>query len=114
YGKHLGFEQYVGRAAIAMGQHVAGRVLFLADGAHTNWELQKTNFPGSVGILDFYHASEHLGDFCTLFKDQRKAPGVHHRWAHMLLEGQALQVVQEMRRKAETVGNRAEAIKQLN
>jgi hypothetical protein len=114
YGKHLEFERYAGRAAIAMGQHVAQGVVFLADGAHTNWELQKTNFPGSVGILDFYHASEHLGDFCALLKDQRRAPVVHHRWAHMLLEGQALQVMQEMRRKAETVGDRAGAIREIN
>ena len=113
YGKHAEFETYAGRAALAMGQHVAKRVVFLADGAHTNWELQKTNFPGSVGILDFYHASEHLGDFCALLKDQRKASGVHHRWAHMLREGQALQVVQEMRRKAERVGDRAGAIREI-
>jgi hypothetical protein len=114
YGKHEEFDRYVERAALAMGQHVAKKVAFLADGAHTNWELQKTNFPGSVGILDFYHASEHLGDFCALLTDQRRAPGVHHRWAHMLLEGQALQVVLEMRRRAETVADRDAAIGEIN
>jgi hypothetical protein len=54
-----------------MGQHFAEKVVFLADGAHTNWELQKTNFPGSVGILDFYHTSEHLGDFCATNAEHR-------------------------------------------
>lgn len=49
YGKHDEFEIYAGRAALAMGQHVAQKVAFLGDGAHTNWELQKTNFPNSVG-----------------------------------------------------------------
>ena len=33
-------------------------MVFPADGAHHNWDMQATNFPESVGILDFYHASE--------------------------------------------------------
>ena len=114
YGKHEQFETYAGRAAIAMGQHVAKKVVFLADGAHTNWELQKTNFPGSVGILDFYHASEHLGTFAGLLKDQKKAPAAHHRWAHMLRHGQALQVIQELRHRAEEVADRDAAIREIN
>lgn len=114
YGRHQEFDSYAGRAALAMGQHFAQKLVFLADGAHTNWELQKTNFPGSVGILDFYHASEHLGAFCLLLKDQRKVRSVHSRWAHMLLQGQALQVVQEMRRKADTVADRDAAIREIN
>lgn len=114
YGKHEQFETYVGRAAIAMGQHVAKRVVFLADGAHTNWELQKTNFSGSVGILDFYHASEHLGTFAALLKDQKKASAAHHRWAHMLRHGHALQVVQELRHWAERVADRDAAIREIN
>jgi hypothetical protein len=114
YGKHQEFETYVGRAGLAMGQHFAQKVVFLADGAHVNWELQKTNFPGSVGILDFYHASEHLGDFCALLKDQRKASAAHHRWAHLLKQGQAVQIIQEMRRRADTVADRDSAIKEIN
>jgi len=114
YGKHQEFETYAGRAALAMGQHFATKLVFLADGAHTNWELQRTNFPGSVGILDFYHASEHLGVFCSLLSDERKAQLTHTRWAHMLLEGRALQVVQEMRRRADTVADRDSAIREIN
>jgi hypothetical protein len=56
-----------------MGQHVARKVVFLANAAHANWELQRTTFPGSVGILDFCHVSEHLGSFTALLKDWRKA-----------------------------------------
>jgi hypothetical protein len=114
YGKHVEFEIYAGRAALAMGQHVAKKVVFLADGAHTNWELQKTNFPGSVGILDFYHASEHLGSFTALLKDQRKASAAHHRWAQMLLRGQALQVIEELRHQADRVADRDAAIREIN
>ena len=114
YGKHQEFETYTGRAALAMGQHFAKKLVFLADGAHTNWELQGTNFPGSVGILDFYHASEHLGVFCSLLSDPSRAKVTHTRWAHMLLDGQALQVTQEMRRRADTVADRDSAIREIN
>lgn len=114
YGKHQEFETYAGRAALTMGQHFAQKLVFLADGAHINCELQKTNLPGSVGILDFYHASEHLGVFCSLLRDQREAKMTHGRWAHMLLEGQALQVVQAMRRRADTVADRDSAIREIN
>jgi len=114
YGRHQEFETYAGRAALAMGQHFAKKLVFLADGAHTNWALQRTNFPGSVGILDFYHASEHLGVFCSLLSDAHKAKLTHTRWAHMLLEGRALQVVQDMRRRADTVAERDSAVREIN
>jgi hypothetical protein len=97
-----------------MGQHFARKLVFLADGARSTWELQQTNFPGSVGILDFFHASEHLGVFCDLLKDPRKAQATHTRWAHMLKEGQALQVTQEMRRRADTVADGDAAIREIN
>jgi len=114
YGSRQEFESYAGRAALAMGQHFAQNLVFLADGAHSNWELQRTNFPGSVGILDFYHASEHLGVFCELLGSPRKAEATHTRWAHMLLGGRVLQVVHEMRRRADTVANRDAAIREIN
>jgi len=114
YGKHEEFEGYVSRAALAMGQHKAKKVVFLADGARSNWELQATNFAGSVGILDFYHANQHLGNFCALLKDQCRAQETHHRWARMLKGGQALQVVHELRRRADTVEDRDSAIKEIN
>ena len=114
YGKREEFEGSVARAALAMGQHVAKTVVFLADGARSNWDLQATNFPGSVGILDFFHASEHLGNFCALLKDQRQAQATHHRWARMLKGGQALQVVHELRGRAEAVEDRDSAIKEIN
>ena len=114
YGKHAEFETYAGRAALAMGQHGAKKLVFLADGAHTNWELQRTNFPGSVGILDFYHASEHVGSFTALLRDQRKASLLHHRWAHMLRHGHALQVIEELRHWADKVADRDAAIREIN
>ncbi len=49
----------------------AAAVVFLADGAHRDWEIPMNAFPGSVGIPDFYHACEHLAASCALLKSER-------------------------------------------
>ena len=72
YRRWKEFEEYVRRAGLRMGQLLAEREVFIADGLPMNWEIQKTNFSGAVTILDFYHASEHLGKFCGLFKDEKR------------------------------------------
>ncbi len=97
YGPRRDFEEYVRRTGMQMGQLVAKQVVFLADGAKTNWEIQKTNFPDAVGILDFYHASEHLAAFCDLFRDKEKGNRKYKRWRTMLLEGESLQLLAEMK-----------------
>ena len=72
YGERAGFEQYVHEAGLRMGQLMAERVLFIADGARHNWEIQLNNFPNAVQILDVYHAMEHLADYCVLFTNESK------------------------------------------
>jgi hypothetical protein len=113
YGKFCEFDPYVGRAGMAMGQHHAKRIAFIADGAAKNWELQKTNFPTAVQILDFYHASEHLAGFCDLLSEATARVRRFQRWRQMLLEGQALQMITELRRWTERASDRAEAVKQI-
>ena len=54
------------RQGLRMGFLDAPRTLFLGDGARHNWELQQTHFPGAIPILDYYHAAEHLADYCKL------------------------------------------------
>jgi len=114
YGKFSDFEPYIGRAGIAMGQHHAHRIAFIADGAPKNWELQKTNFPGAIPILDFFHACEHLGAFCELLRDHKRAASRYQRWQTMMWEGQGLQMIAELRRWVERATDRAEAVKQIN
>jgi hypothetical protein len=114
YGTRDAFEPYAGRAGLAMGQHHAQRIAFIADGARNNWELQQTNFPTAVQILDFYHVIEHVGQFCELLPDQRTAGGRRHRWCTMLEQGQALQVVAEMRRAVDGMSRRSEGVKHIN
>lgn len=49
------------REAFARGYGAAEQTVFLGDGAAWIWELARVNFPQATCILDFYHATEHLG-----------------------------------------------------
>ena len=60
------FVEYAEQAGLRMGFLQARETVFLADGARHNWDMQETHFPGSVPILDYYHAAEHLADYCDL------------------------------------------------
>lgn len=97
YGKLEDFGFHLGRSALALGQEKAQKVVFLADGLHANWQICYDHFPGALQILDFYHAAEHLSDFCALLPDQEKAGKSAEKWRGDLLEGQVLQVMAEMR-----------------
>ena len=114
YGPRKDFEEHVRRTGLQMGQLEAENVVFLADGAKTNWEIQKTNFPEAIPILDFYHATEHLGTFCTLMKDPNKGQRRYSGWAKMLLDGEVLQVIAEMKEALKETSNRSEGVKEIN
>jgi hypothetical protein len=114
YGQRKLFDGYVHRSALKMGQLKAGKVVFIADGAHSNWEIQSNNFPEAVAILDFYHATEHLAAFCSLLANQERAKAHLNKWRHMLLEGDNLQVIEEMKEVAPAISKRDEAWTQIN
>jgi hypothetical protein len=48
--------------AFRRGVERAGEVVVLADGGRWIWKQARENFSGCTQILDFYHASEHLGE----------------------------------------------------
>lgn len=48
------------RAAGRLGIRATAELTALADGAKWIWAELAKNLPGAVGVLDFYHASEHL------------------------------------------------------
>jgi len=114
YGPRKDFEEHVRRTGLQMGQLVSEKIVFLADGARTNWEIQMTNFPDAVPILDFYHASEHLGDFCKVMKDLKQGQRRYNRWVEMLLDGEVLQVIAEMKEALKETTNRSEGVKEIN
>jgi hypothetical protein len=115
YGERALFDPYVRQAGLKMGQLKAKEVAVLADGALTNWEIAATNFAGGTEILDFYHAAEHLGEFCRLFPDEPEGKRHFARWRNALLEGQVLQVLAEMRHHRDcSVSDRDKAQGEIN
>lgn len=115
YGERALFDPYVRQAGLKMGQLKAKEVAVLADGALTNWEIAATNFSGATEILDFYHAAEHLADFCRLFREESEGQRLYARWRKELLEGKILQVLAEMRHHQDgSVTDRDKAQKEIN
>jgi len=64
-------------------------VAFLGDGAAWNWELQRIFFPMALGIVDFYHAAEHVTHVVDLIEDRHTPSGRKRRkrWVKLLLRG---------------------------
>jgi len=62
----------------------AAQVVFIGDGAAWVWENCRQTFPGAVEILDFYHASEHVGELATALHDEdpSEAAACRTRWCH--------------------------------
>ena len=114
YGPRREFEPYLRDSALALGQLEAEEVVFLADGARHNWEMQRTNFPEAVAILDFYHALEHLGEFCALVKNEHAGKQYYARWREKLYNGEVVPVIAEMNTALKRVSQRDEAQKHIN
>lgn len=74
-------------------------VVYLGDGAAWNWELQRLCFPSSIGIVDFYHAAEHVAQVVDLIHDRHSRPGRQHRkrWVKLLLRGRLDRFLSEAR-----------------
>jgi len=62
----------------------AGQVVYIGDGAAWVWENCRLTFPGAVEILDFYHASEHVGELAAAIHDDDPAAAAscRLRWCH--------------------------------
>jgi hypothetical protein len=114
YGPRKDFEHYAHQAGLRMGQLKADTVVFLADGAHNNWDLQATNFPDSVGILDFYHASEHLAAYCHLFDEESVAQESYRRLRECLYNGEILELLARLRAALPRTKDKQAALKEIN
>jgi hypothetical protein len=64
-------------------------VAFIGDGAAWNWELQRVFFPMALGIVDFYHAAQHVTQVVDLIEDHHSPSGHKRRkrWVKLLLRG---------------------------
>ena len=114
YGPRSLLDPYVHEAGIAMGQLQAEQVVFIADGAKHNWEIQMDNFPEAIAILDVYHAFEHLGEYCALFDDEAQGKQRYGRWRDLMLAGNVLQLLHEMKRDRKDLTDRSEGQKHIN
>lgn len=74
---------YGGLELDSRGFGAARQVVYLGDGAAWVWENARLNFPGAEQILDFYHASEHLGTLAQSISGQ-SAKDLQARWCHQL------------------------------
>jgi len=113
YGTLEAFGLHLGRTALAMGLERAEQLVFLSDGLAANWQICLDHFPDALQILDFYHASEHLGEFCDLYRKPDKGKGRYKRWRGMLLEGEILQVMAEMKAEIPELSSRDEGWKHI-
>lgn len=64
------------------GSHCAERIVLLGDGAAWIWEMARHYFPTATCILDFWHASEYLGEMTKLAHpgDATAAQNLYHQW----------------------------------
>jgi hypothetical protein len=71
--------------ALRRGYATAQTTVYLGDGAAWIWENARLNFPGSIEILDFYHASEHAGDLAkALLGAGPEATVLQSDWCHAM------------------------------
>jgi len=114
YGTMEAFGLHLGRTGLAMGVEKAKKLVFLSDGLPANWQICLDHFPGALQILDFYHASEHLGHFCGLYKNPEKGQQRYDGWYQMLLDGEVLQVIAEMKLDVHELSSSDEGWKHIN
>jgi len=77
----------------------AQQVVFLGDGALWVWEIARLNFPDAVQILDFYHASEYVGELAALLfpTDETERLRQRERWLTRMKETDPAEMLREVR-----------------
>jgi hypothetical protein len=101
YVAHRGGPDEFGRRvyaeALRRGLNQAKRVYVVADGAAWIWNVVEDRFPGAAGVLDFYHASEHLWAVAhELFTDDDKACAFVEPLLHSLNHGREARVLKTL------------------
>lgn len=77
----------------------AGQVVFIGDGAAWVWENCRLTFPRAVEILDFYHASEHVGQLAAALHDDdpAEAASCRERWCRDMKQDSPASLLAEAR-----------------
>jgi hypothetical protein len=106
YSAHLGgpvpFGEHLYAEACRRGWERAKETVILADGAAWIWNQASTHFYDSRQVVDWYHATEHLGHAATLLyeSDMARARPWLERWKTALYQGHADRVAEELMRQA--------------
>ena len=99
------FGWQVAAEAQRRGFHQAERRVFLGDGAHENWTVQKTHFPHFTPILDFVHLIGHLFDAAKAVTGSYAARWEQYiDWATACWQGRGERVTEELERWQQTLG----------
>ena len=69
----------------------ATRQAFVADGAKTNWRIQREHFPNATPIADLIHALSYVWGAA-----QAVGGSVYSRWAQLLWQGDVQRVIAEL------------------
>ncbi|MBW4540241.1 MAG: ISKra4 family transposase [Myxacorys chilensis ATA2-1-KO14] len=88
--------------ALRQGITTAPQVVWISDGARGFWRLFEQHFAGiAIGILDFYHAAQQLGEAAEAYGDTlptRTPQQWFERVRHQLRHGYVHRIVQELGR----------------
>ncbi len=87
------------------------RLVFITDGAAWLKNWIEDSFPEAISILDFYHAAEHLHQFCIeAIKDEKKQQQWAAQQKELLLESKTIEVIANIKKMA---GNARTAAQKL-
>lgn len=105
-GRRLHWEAM--RGGLGRVQHV----LFLGDGAPWIWRLQQDRWREAIGLLDFYHASQHGWNLWRTVRGEAdpKLPAWMDRRLHWLRHGQQNKVLREVAALRPSAGAAGEII----
>jgi hypothetical protein len=88
--------------ALRQGMTTAPQVVWISDGARGFWRLFQQHFADiAIGILDFYHAAQHLWEAAEAYSDTlptRTSQQWFERLRHQLRHGYVHRIVQELGR----------------
>jgi hypothetical protein len=103
------FGEILAWAAWARGFVAARRKAFVADGASTNWAIQKQWFSDYVAILDFIHALSYV--FAAAMAGQRFRAGweAYTTWIQMVWSGRVEEVIAALEIRQSELGVPEEA-----
>ena len=78
--------------ARALNFSAAARQAFVADGAKTNWRIQRTHFPRATPIADLMHALSYAWSAAAIEDAQTTYP----KWAQLIWQGDVSEVIEHL------------------